>query len=177
MMSRRAHAVLLLAQIVLHGGGRSFQVQYCMLWLRKTLFSCFYQCCKTDKRRRFSVCGHATALAATVARTTSPGGNRADARRSGAVFWLWVSAFVGAVAAFAENTLGMLYRRKGSDGGWRGAMLYLKNGLRSPLMAAKTLRYSACCLIQYQQHESITNSISAGTLQFVRHIEAGSSAQ
>ena len=62
----------------------------------------------------------------------------------GAVFWLWVSAFVGMMTAFAENTLGMLYREKGSDGSWRGgAMLYLKNGLRSPLLAG-ALRCSAC---------------------------------
>ena len=54
----------------------------------------------------------------------------------GAVFWLWVSAFVGMMTAFAENTLGMLYRERGADGSWRGgAMLYLKNGLHSPLLA------------------------------------------
>ena len=37
------------------------------------------------------------------------------------------------MTAFAENTLGMLYRERGPDGAWRGGpMLYLKNGLHSP---------------------------------------------
>ena len=43
----------------------------------------------------------------------------------GAVLWLWVSAFVGMMTAFAENTLGMLYRERGADGSWRGGAMLL----------------------------------------------------
>ena len=54
----------------------------------------------------------------------------------GAIFWMWVMALLGMMTSFAENVLGVYYREKGSDGSWRGgAMLYLKNGLHSPLLA------------------------------------------
>lgn len=132
-------------RIVLHGGDRSFSGAVLHALAAENTVFLLYRCCKTDKRRRFSVCGHVHCACrdgrhgniAGVATALTLGG-------PGAVFWLWVSAFVGMMTAFAENTLGMLYREKGSDGSWRGgAMLYLKNGLRSPLLAG-ALRCSAC---------------------------------
>ena len=80
----------------------------------------------------------------------------------GAVLWLWVSAFVGMMTAFAENTLGMLYRERGADGSWRGgAMLYLKNGLHSPLLAGAFALF--CVLASFGiGNMSQCNSIAQG---------------
>ena len=48
----------------------------------------------------------------------------------GAVFWMWLSAFVGMFTNFAENVLGIYYRKKGKDGEYRGGpMYYISEGL------------------------------------------------
>ena len=114
-----------------------FQVRYCALWLRKTLFSCFTGAARRTSGGVSPFAAMCTALAATVGTGNIAGVATAlTLGGPGAVFWLWVSAFVGMMTAFAENTLGMLYRERGTDGSWRGgAMLYLKNGLHSPLLA------------------------------------------
>lgn len=61
-----------------------------------------------------NIAGVATALAA--------GG-------AGAVFWMWISALLGMMTGYAENVLGLLYRKK-ENGVWRGgAMRYIESGL------------------------------------------------
>ena len=48
----------------------------------------------------------------------------------GAVFWMWVSAFFGMITNYAENVLGMFFRKKGSDGEFAGGpAYYLSEGL------------------------------------------------
>ena len=48
----------------------------------------------------------------------------------GAVFWMWISAFFGMVTNYAENVLGMFFRKKGSDGEFSGGpMQYLSEGM------------------------------------------------
>ena len=48
----------------------------------------------------------------------------------GAVFWMWVSAFFGMVTNYAENVLGMYFRKKDKSGEFSGgAMYYLSEGL------------------------------------------------
>ena len=48
----------------------------------------------------------------------------------GAVFWMWVAAFLGMMTNYSENILGIYFRRKNSDGEWSGgAMYYLEDGL------------------------------------------------
>ena len=50
----------------------------------------------------------------------------------GAVFWMWVMALLGMATSYAENVLGIYYRRKDPAGGWRGGpMYYLRDGLGS----------------------------------------------
>jgi len=72
-----------------------------------------------------------TALAATigvgnivgVAAAISIGG-------PGAVFWMWLAAFLGMMTNYSENVLGIYYRRKNADGEWSGgAMYFLEDGL------------------------------------------------
>ena len=94
-----------------------FQVRYCALWLQKTLFSCFTGAARRTSGGVSPFAAMCTALAATVGTGNIAGVATAlTLGGPGAVLWLWVSAFVGMMTAFAENTLGMLYREKGSDG-------------------------------------------------------------
>lgn len=60
----------------------------------------------------------------------------------GAVFWMWISAFMGMALGFAENRLGAEYALKypGISG---SPMLYMEKGLGSKTMARL---YACCCL-------------------------------
>lgn len=51
---------------------------------------------------------------------------------SGAVFWMWVSAFFGMAAIYAENYLGAIYRTKDI----KGSIAYIRSGLGSKGIAA-----------------------------------------
>lgn len=50
----------------------------------------------------------------------------------GAVFWMWIAAFFGMMVKYAENVLGIYYRRRNAEGAWSGGpMYYLEDGLGS----------------------------------------------
>ena len=50
----------------------------------------------------------------------------------GAVFWMWIAAFVGMMIKYSENLLGIYFRRRNSEGAWSGGpMYYLQDGLGS----------------------------------------------
>ncbi|MCR5688417.1 MAG: alanine:cation symporter family protein [Lachnospiraceae bacterium] len=72
-----------------------------------------------------------TALAATIGTGNIAGVSAAICVGGpGAVFWMWVAAFLGMMTNYSENVLGIYYRRKNKDGEWSGgAMYYLKDGL------------------------------------------------
>ncbi len=48
---------------------------------------------------------------------------------AGAVFWMWVSAFLGMAVKYAEILLAVKFRRKESDGYLGGPMYYIEEGL------------------------------------------------
>ncbi|VEG25442.1 alanine/glycine:cation symporter family protein [Actinomyces howellii] len=55
----------------------------------------------------------------------------------GAVFWMWVVALVGMSTAFAEATLGQLFKVSRGDGTFRGGpAYYISRGLRAPVLGA-----------------------------------------
>ena len=72
-----------------------------------------------------------TALAASIGTGNIAGVSGAIALGGpGAVFWMWVSALVGMGTKFAEVTLAVHYRQRGSRGEWVGGpMYYIQNGL------------------------------------------------
>ena len=111
-----------------------FQVSHLGHWWKNTIGSLF----KKD------VIGHAkekgaispfqalcTALAATVGTGNIAGVAAAICvGGAGAVFWMWVAAFFGMMTNYAENVLGMYFRRKNANDEWSGgAMYYLADGL------------------------------------------------
>ena len=42
----------------------------------------------------------------------------------GAVFWMWIIAFIGAASAFIEATLAQVYKVPDEEGGYRGGPAY-----------------------------------------------------
>lgn len=54
----------------------------------------------------------------------------------GAIFWMWITAFVGMATKYSEIVLSILYREKNEKGEYMGGpMYYLKKGLKSPFLS------------------------------------------
>ncbi len=111
-----------------------FQVSHVGLWFKHTLGSMFKKdVIKHSKEKGVispfqALC---TALAATVGTGNIAGVAAAICvGGAGSVFWMWVAAFFGMMTNYAENVLGIFYRRKNEKGEWAGgAMYYLADGL------------------------------------------------
>ena len=53
----------------------------------------------------------------------------------GAVFWMWVTAFLGGASAFVESTLAQIYKKKAPDGScYGGPAYYIEAALHSRLL-------------------------------------------
>ena len=50
----------------------------------------------------------------------------------GAVFWMWVTAFLGASTAYTESTLAQMYKFTYRNGYRGGPFSYIEKGLRLP---------------------------------------------
>lgn len=54
---------------------------------------------------------------------------------SGALFWMWFSAFLGMATKFSEIVLGMIFREKNEEGEYVGGpMYYIAKGLKIPIL-------------------------------------------
>lgn len=111
-----------------------FQVSHIKHWWSNTIGSLFHK----------DVIGHAkekgaispfqalcTALAATVGTGNIAGVAAAICvGGAGAVFWMWIAAFLGMMTNYSENVLGIFFRRRNANDEWSGgAMYYLQDGL------------------------------------------------
>ncbi|MCR4616368.1 MAG: alanine:cation symporter family protein [Clostridiales bacterium] len=80
----------------------------------------------------------------------------------GAVVWMWISAFFGMLTNYAENVLGLYYRKRDKDGNFSGgSFYYIANGIKQ-----KWLGYLAaifCMLAAIGMSGVQTNKIS-GTM-------------
>ncbi len=111
-----------------------FQVSHIGLWFKNTLGSLFKKDVIKHSKEKGSISPFqalCTALAATVGTGNIAGVAAAICTGgAGAVFWMWVAAFFGMMTNFAENVLGIYFRRKNSKGEWSGgAMYYLADGV------------------------------------------------
>ncbi|HNW05080.1 MAG TPA: amino acid carrier protein [Oscillospiraceae bacterium] len=78
-----------------------------------------------------------TALGATVGTGNIAGVSAAILTGGpGAVFWMWVGAFLGMMTKFAEAALAVAYHERGPGGFHGGAMYYIKKGLKMPILAS-----------------------------------------
>ncbi|MBE5938404.1 MAG: alanine:cation symporter family protein [Lachnospiraceae bacterium] len=112
-----------------------FQVTHVGHWWKETIGSLFRKNSdstkKTDRKSISQFQALCTALAATVGTGNIAGVAAAIVVGGpGAIFWMWVAAFLGMMTNFSENVLGIYYRRRNKAGEWSGgAMYYLKDGL------------------------------------------------
>ncbi len=111
-----------------------FQISHIGLWFKKTIGRLFKQDVIKHSKEAGSISPFqalCTALAATVGTGNIAGVASAICiGGAGAVFWMWVAAFFGMMTNYAENVLGIYYRRKNENGEWSGgAMYYLADGL------------------------------------------------
>ena len=112
-----------------------FQIKYLRHWWTNTIMTIFKKdntsTKKTDKKSITQFQALCTALAATVGTGNIAGVAAAICIGGpGAVFWMWVAAFLGMMSKYSENVLGIFYRRKNQDGEWSGGpMYYLKDGI------------------------------------------------
>ena len=113
-----------------------FQISHFKYWIDVTFLQLFRKDAahvrKTNDKHAISqfqsLC---TALAATIGVGNISGVAVALALGGpGAIFWMWLSAFLGMMTNYAENTLGIKYRYKNEKGDWvGGAMIYIEKGL------------------------------------------------
>ena len=111
-----------------------FQVTHFGHWMKKTIGAVFKDKHVTTHTADKSISQFqslCTALAATVGTGNIVGVSGAILMGGpGAVFWMWIMAFLGMMTNYSENVLGIYYRRKNSKGEWSGgAMYYLRDGL------------------------------------------------
>ena len=134
-----------------------FQVSHFGHWMKKTIGAVFKDKHVTSHTKDKSISQFqslCTALAATVGTGNIVGVSGAILMGGpGAVFWMWVMAFLGMMTNYSENVLGIFYRRKNSKGEWSGgAMYYLRDGLGSKkgckgVGKVLALLFSLFCLI------------------------------
>ena len=122
--------------IIITFGTKFFQVTHVGHWFKNTIFSVFQKkksikINSSDKNAISQFQAFCAALAATIGTGNIVGVCVAIVTGGpGAVFWMWVAAFFGMMTNFAENVLGIYYRRKNSKDEWSGGpMYYLRDGL------------------------------------------------
>ena len=129
-------ALVLLAfvGVLMTGLTKVFQVSHLKHWFSETIGAVFHDKHITGHTKDKSISQFqslCTALAATVGTGNIVGvAGAIMVGGPGAVFWMWVMAFLGMMTNYSENVLGIYYRRKNSHGEWSGgAMYYLRDGL------------------------------------------------
>ncbi|UJF19664.1 sodium:alanine symporter family protein [Vibrio sp. SS-MA-C1-2] len=86
----------------------------------------------------------------------------------GAIFWMWVIAFLGMATAFAESTLAQLYKVKDKEGRFRGGpAYYMSKGLGMHGMGAA---FSVLLIIAFGL---IFNSVQANSISVALHVAFG----
>lgn len=117
-------------------GSGCFQVTGLGLWLRTTLGSLFRPSGGTGGGLS-SLQALATALASTMGTGSIAGVATAlTLGGPGAVFWMWVSAFLGLMTGCGEKLLAVHYQRPAPGGGLQGGpMFYLRYGVGSRFLA------------------------------------------
>ncbi len=133
-------------------------------WIGNTLGPiCSRKRVKAAKGRLTQFQAMATALGSTVGTSSIAGVATAIYFGGpGAVFWMWVSAFLGMMTGYAEKVLAIRYRRRTPEGGWKGGPVeYMKRGAGLTLLAK--VFCVACILASFSGGNLVqANSIASG---------------
>ena len=165
-----------------------FQVSHVGLWFKNTIGSLFNKSVIKHSKEKGTISPFqalCTALAATVGTGNIAGVAAAICiGGAGAVFWMWVAAFFGMMTNYAENVLGIYFRKKNEAGEWSGgAMYYLENGLgkkKGMKYVGKTLAILFCIFTMLasfgigsmgQVNKIVTNIASAFDVSALSSVE------
>jgi AGCS family alanine or glycine:cation symporter len=86
----------------------------------------------------------------------------------GALFWMWLAAFVGMATKYAEILLGMVYRVKGDDGIYVGGpMYYIEYGLKIKWLSKV---FSVLLILQICGGNLIQSNAVAGVFKDIFHL-------
>lgn len=128
-----------------------FQLTHFRHWIKSTLGS-LKGGGNAEKGSVSQFSAMTSALAATLGTGNIAGVSAAVASGgAGAVFWMWISALFGMMTGFAENVLGIYYRKR-ENGIWRGgAMQYISTGLSEtrlkPLAKPLAAVFAGLCVL------------------------------
>lgn len=136
--------LFLLTGLVYSFGSGFFQIFGCRLWWKTTLGSLFHKQ-PTTTHGLSPLQALATALASTMGTGSIAGVATAlTLGGPGAIFWMWISAFLGMMTGFGEKLLSVQYQHLRPDGTLEGGpMFYLRDGVGCPLLATC---FSLACL-------------------------------
>lgn len=117
-----------------------------------------------------------TALAATIGTGNIVGVATAlTAGGPGALFWMWVSALIGMITAYAETSLGQRYRYRKEDGEWMcGPMVYMDRGLKCPALGFLYAVFAVCASLG--MGSMVQSNSMSGTLSYSAGIPSWCSA-
>ena len=123
-----------------------FQVRHLKLWWNATIATAWSGRKQGEGKGISGFQSACTALAATLGTGNIAGVATALAAGGpGAVFWMWISAFFGAMTGYAENVLAGLYRGRDKQGQpIGGAMFYIQQGLNCRWLA---VLFSVLCIL------------------------------
>ena len=122
-----------------------FQLFDMGLWLKTTIGSILKPRRRGKKKGFTQFQALSTALASTIGTGSIAGVATAIFYGGpGAVFGMWVSAFLSMMTGCVEKLLAVRYREKAPDGSWQGGpMCYMEKGLHSRFLA---VWFSLCCV-------------------------------
>jgi len=147
---------------LLVGAGIWFSYKLALLQVRHFphMFKILFNKSNSDKKIISSFQALMTSLAARVGTGNLAGVAIAITLGGpGAIFWMWIIAFIGMATGFAESLLGQLYKVRNSDGEFRGGpAYYITMGLSKPWLASG---FSLCIFIGYGL---VFSSVQANTI-------------
>lgn len=86
----------------------------------------------------------------------------------GAIFWMWLIAFIGMATAFVESTLAQLYKVKDEDGNYRGGpAYYMEKGLGMRWMG---VLFSLCLILAFGL---VFNAVQANSISLAMNVAFG----
>lgn len=86
----------------------------------------------------------------------------------GAIFWMWLIAFIGMATAFVESTLAQLYKVKDEDGNYRGGpAYYMEKGLGMRWMGVV---FSLCLILAFGL---VFNAVQANSISLAMKVAFG----
>jgi len=141
-----------------------FQIRGLFTTLKETLFKMFT---KTESNGISQFSAFCSVLGACIGTGNIVGVATAIySGGPGTVFWMWISAFLSMMTAYAENFLGAKYRRKDKYGNLQGgAFSYIEHGTKMKGLAnsyAFLALFSAIGMGNLTQSNSVTEALVIG---------------